>query len=200
MIDNKWVDVKRHDSDAHAAGPAWQLSLLGNWVWKDVLFQKEGIFLCSLNSSIHHFLDFQLSPSLFSSTASAKIMSEPIRIAAWFEFPFWVRHAKASMLRDDRRGDDRRDEKKDHKDRGRKRKHEAPRTFVVFFTGFLDAQGDTVCFPWNCWAIVEMQRHAQVEGESANDDRKAQLHCKKFRCCFCSQLGANHLMSLKCGQ
>ena len=21
MIDNKWVDVKRHDSDAHAAGP-----------------------------------------------------------------------------------------------------------------------------------------------------------------------------------
>ena len=54
------------------------------------------------------------------------------------------------MLRDDRRGDDRRDEKKDHKDRDRKRKHEAPRTFVVFFTGFLDAQGDTVCFPCNC--------------------------------------------------
>ena len=53
------------------------------------------------------------------------------------------------MLRADRRGDDRRDEK-DHKDRGRKRKLEAPRAFVVFFTGFLDAQGDTVCFPCNC--------------------------------------------------
>ena len=22
MIDNKWVDVKRHDNDAHSAGPA----------------------------------------------------------------------------------------------------------------------------------------------------------------------------------
>ena len=45
--------------------------------------------------------------------------------------------------------------------------------FLIFFcTGFLDVTWETQCVSL---AVVEMQRHAQVEGESANDDRKAQL-------------------------
>ena len=85
------------------------------------------------------------------------------------------------MLRDDRRGDDRRDEK-DHKDRDRKRKHEAPTFFAFFYKGArIGSTGPRMVLGCSLylaslrWLKVEMQCHAQVEGESANDDRKAQL-------------------------
>ena len=108
------------------------------------------------------------------------------------------------MLRDDRRGDHRRDEKKDHKDRDRKRKHEAPTLLILFNIFFAQvfwmSLGKHSVFPSQL-----LKCNAMLRWKGRVPMTTGRPSCEKFRCSFttfgfCSQLGANHLISLKCGQ